>query len=424
MKTIYLELEMGAAGDMLCAALYELLGDDDKKSFIDKINSCGIDGVTVEAVSCSKCGITGTKMKVMVDGKYEGDADHHAHDHEHDHEHEHEHHHDHGHEHDHHHHSGMDDIARVIDVLDISDTVKHDAKAVFNMIAEAESHVHDVPVNQIHFHEVGTKDAIADIVSFCLIKEMLGIEKISASYVVTGFGKVRCAHGILPVPAPATAYILRGIPVKPGRIEGEMCTPTGAAILKYFADFNRQDEVRRFDAVGYGMGERDHEAANCVRAFLYSEDSSDDTVVMLSCNIDDMTAEEIGYAVQKFLDEGALDVFTTSIGMKRSRPGTMISVICDRDDTDRFVLLMFKHTSTIGIRKSVHDRYKLSRTQETVETPLGKIDLKRSEGYRVFREKYEYLDIAAAASARDISFAEALRTIEGRDDDQRNTDKS
>ncbi|MBQ6128318.1 MAG: LarC family nickel insertion protein, partial [Lachnospiraceae bacterium] len=237
MKTIYLDLGMGAAGDMLSAALYELLCDEDKKRFIDTMNSCGLGGVTVSADPCSKCGINGTKMNVTVDGISEKPDDGENH-----HEHHHEDHHEDHHEH-HHHHSGADEISHMISHLDVSDTVKHDAGKVFGLIAEAESHVHNVPVTDIHFHEVGTKDAVADVVSFCLLKEMLGVEKITASYVVTGFGEVKCAHGILPVPAPATAYILKGIPTKRGNIEKELCTPTGAAIPKYFADFDQEDHI-------------------------------------------------------------------------------------------------------------------------------------------------------------------------------------
>ncbi len=410
MKTIYLDLGMGAAGDMLSAALYELLCDEDKKRFIDTMNSCGLGGVTVSADPCSKCGINGTKMNVTVDGISEkpDDGEHH-------HEHHHEDHHEDHHEH-HHHHSGADEISHMISHLDVSDTVKRDAQKIFGLIAEAESHVHNVPITDIHFHEVGTKDAVADVVSFCLLKEMLCAEKIRASYVVTGFGKVKCAHGILPVPAPATAYLLKGIPTKRGSIEKELCTPTGAAILKYFADFDREDVILRYDAVGYGMGERDLEAANCVRAFLCDGESMD-KAAWLACNIDDMTAEQIGYAMEKFLAEGALDAWTVPVGMKKGRPGTMINVLCREDDTDKFVSLVFKHTTTLGIRKSVHNRYTLSRTSEAVNTPLGTVHLKRSEGYGVSRKKYEYSDIAAAADAGDYSFDEALSVIKGRDNE-------
>lgn len=243
MKTLYLELNMGAAGDMLTAALLELA--DDRQAFIDKMNSIGLTGVRVSAEPSVKCGITGTYMRVTVNGEEEEsvDANHsghsheHPHVHEHEHEHEHTHHHDHEHEHEHeheHHHSSVRDIEDIINGLDISDRVREDAIAVYRIIADAESRVHGRPVTDIHFHEVGTMDAIADVVGVCLLMESLSPDQVLASPVHTGSGFVRCAHGILPVPAPATALILEGIPTFGGQVKGELCTPTGAALLKHF----------------------------------------------------------------------------------------------------------------------------------------------------------------------------------------------
>ena len=232
MKTLYLECSMGAAGDMLSAALYELL--DDKEGFINKINNAGIPKVTVNAEPMTKCGILGTHMNVLVDGVSEGEEHHHEHEHHHDHEHEHEQEHEHDHHHEHHH-SSLKDIESIIDALNVPENVKTDAKNVYAMIAEAESNAHGKPVSEIHFHEVGTMDAIADITMVCMLMNELKADKIIASEIHVGSGHVHCAHGILPVPAPATAFILRGIPFTSGHIKGELCTPTGAALIKYFA---------------------------------------------------------------------------------------------------------------------------------------------------------------------------------------------
>ena len=225
MKNLYLECNMGAAGDMLMAALLELIPD--KQAFIDQMNGLGLPGVHVAAEPSVKCGITGTHMRVTVDGEEEESEDlheHHHHDHSHEHEHhdhDHEHHHEHDHHHDHehhHHHASVSDIEAVIDGLSVSDQVKKDAKAVYALIAEAESKVHGRPVSEIHFHEVGTLDAEADVVGVCLLMEKIAPEQVAASPVHVGSGHVRCMHGILPVPAPATALILTGVPTYGGQV--------------------------------------------------------------------------------------------------------------------------------------------------------------------------------------------------------------
>ena len=256
MRTIYLDCGMGAAGDMLMAALLELCPEK-KEEFLGKMNGLGLPGVKVEAEPAVKCGITGTHMNVTVFGEEEESEDVHDHGHAHTHSHEacesiaadglhsHVHSHDgHGHSHHHHHHSTMAGIASIIDGLDIPAPVKEDMKAVYALIAEAESHAHGMPVDQIHFHEVGTMDAVADIAGVCLLFHELGADQIIASPVHVGSGHVHCAHGILPVPAPATAHILQGIPVYSTQVQGELCTPTGAALLKHFVKEFREMPVR------------------------------------------------------------------------------------------------------------------------------------------------------------------------------------
>ena len=408
MKTLYLDCSMGAAGDMLQAALFELL--DDREAFLEKINNLGLEGVTVKPIPMTKCGILGTHMDVLVNGESEGDmqeAHEHHHDHEdHDHSHgDHDHHSNEDHDH-HHHHASMKDIENNIDGLNVSETVKADAKKVYALIAEAESHAHGVDVSEIHFHEVGTLDAIADVTINCMLLEELKPEKIVASPVNVGSGHVHCAHGILPVPAPATAYILRDIPMYSGHIKSELCTPTGAALLKTFADLFAEMPVMTVSKIGYGMGRKDFEQANCVRAFLGNTKEDSEQIVELSCNVDDMTPEKIGFATEEFLKAGALEAYTVPVGMKKSRPGILLSVICREDKKDTMVELIFKHTTTLGIRENVSRRYALKREIITKDTKFGNIRIKRSEGFGVTREKIEYEDLARIAREENISIEE------------------
>lgn len=262
MKTLYLDCGMGAAGDMLAAALLELLPAQERAEALAQLNALGIPGVEFTSEPAVKCGITGTHITVKVNGSEEDEAMH---------AHAHEHHHGHSHgEHSHsHHHSGMQDIEHIVEGhLDLPEKVKRNILAVYGLIAQAESHAHGVPVAEIHFHEVGTMDAVADVAAVCLLMDRLAPEQVVVSPVHVGCGQVKCAHGILPVPAPATAYILTGVPIYGGKIRGELCTPTGAALLKQFATRFGDMPVMTLQAVGYGMGKKDFEAANCVRAML------------------------------------------------------------------------------------------------------------------------------------------------------------
>ncbi|MBD5500863.1 MAG: LarC family nickel insertion protein, partial [Lachnospiraceae bacterium] len=251
MKMLYLECNMGAAGDMLMAALLEL--HPHREDFLQRLNQIGIPHVAIEAIPSSKCGISGTHMKVTVKGQEEGDGndhhDHHAHEHEHEHNH-------------HHVHMGIQEIMEIVDSLKISEDVKEDVKNIYQMISQAEGKVHGQEVTQVHFHEVGMMDAIADITGCAMLLHELQVDRVIASPVNTGFGQVKCAHGILPVPAPATALLLEGIPCYGGEIEGELCTPTGAAILKYFADEYGRMPQMVVEKTGYGLGYKDFKAAN------------------------------------------------------------------------------------------------------------------------------------------------------------------
>ena len=392
MRTLYLDLGMGCAGDMLSAALLELIPD--REAFLSKLNSVGIPGVKSEAESSVKCGITGTHMKVTVNGTEESEEHHH-------HEHEHE-----------HHHGSPEEISRIVkEKLNLPDKIKEDILAVYNLIAEAESVVHGVPVTDIHFHEVGTMDALADISAVCMLIDELSPDEIIASPVHVGYGQVKCAHGILPVPAPATAYILKGIPVYGGKIEGELCTPTGAALLKKFVTRFGEMPVMSIEKTGYGMGKKDFEAANCVRAMIGESEEQTDEVAELLFNIDDMTAEEIAFAAERIRDGGAREVFTVPVFMKKNRPGTLFCVLCDKDKKESIIKTVFKHTTTLGIREENIKRYILDREAEEIETEFGTVRVKRSRGYGTEKSKYEYEDIARIARERDISFREAAELI-------------
>lgn len=426
MKTLYLDCGMGAAGDMLTAALVELLPNPDE--FMERLNQLSIQGVQFRKETAVKCGITGTHISVLVDGTEENEEMHgHSHGHgehhhqEHEHNHEHKPHHDHEHNHDHehddhhmheHHHSSMHELEHIVSGLNISSRIRKDIIAVYDLIAEAESHVHGVPVTDIHFHEVGTMDAVADVTAVCMLMDELSPDEVIVSPVHVGSGQVKCAHGILPVPAPATAYILQDVPIYGGSIQGELCTPTGAALLKYFATHFGDMPVMKTQAIGYGMGKKDFARANCIRAMLGETTDQTDIVSELSCNVDDMTAEAIGYASERLFEGGAYEVYTIPIGMKKSRPGTLIRVICREQDRDKIVTLLFKHTTTIGVRENMTHRYILERKIETVRTPYGEVRRKVSSGYGTTRIKYEYEDLARIAQERNISIEEVRKLVE------------
>lgn len=378
MKTLYIDCGMGAAGDMLAAALLELLPD--KQAFLAQMNDLGLPGVEISAQRAVKCGITGTHFRVAIQGREE-DEHHHAH-------------------------SGLGQIRSLVEALPIPTMVKLDVLAVYRLIAQAESRVHGVPVEHIHFHEVGALDAVADITAVCLLLHQLDVEQIVASPVHVGSGSVRCAHGVLPVPAPATALLLQGIPSYGGEIAGELCTPTGAALLKHFVQKFGPQPMMATQAVGYGMGKKDFPRANCLRVLLGDTQQPGVEILELRCNIDDMTGEALGFAQERLLEAGALDVFTTAIGMKKCRPGILLTVLCRESDREKLVQCLFRYTTTLGIRETLCQRHTLTRHVEQVETPWGQVRKKISTGQGIYREKYEYEDLARLAKEHGVSLQE------------------
>ncbi len=427
MKTLYLDCGMGAAGDMLTAALLELCPD--KNEMVERLNHLGLPGVTFQAESSVKCGITGTHMTVRVHDEEEVSvdykkqhvqeshmySDHHEEAHvdgEHHHHDEEAHAHgDHHHMHHHEHHS-MESIRQLVSHLDIPESVREDVLAVYDLIAQAESHVHGRPVTEIHFHEVGTMDAVADVTAVCLLIHELAPERIVASPVHVGNGHVHCAHGILPVPAPATAFLLQDVPTYGGTIQGELCTPTGAALLKHFVQEFGSQPPMLVESIGYGCGKKDFEMANCVRAMFGKTAGNQDRVLELCCNLDDMTPEAIGFATEELFQAGALDVYTTPIGMKKNRPGVLLTCMCKSEQREKMIQLMFLHTTTLGIRENICNRYTLKRSVETVETKYGPVRVKQVSGWGVQREKAEYEDLARIAREQKMSISQVNGRIQ------------
>ena len=405
MKTLYLDCSMGAAGNMLTAALYELLDDNEKKDFINQINNIGLSKTVVSVEKTKKCGILGTYIDVAVDGiKEENLFTKNEHHHEHSDNHKHDHNHT-------HHHTSFQEIVDIVNSLQISDKIKNNVIAIYKLIAEAESNAHGVSVAEVHFHEVGMMDAIADITAVCILMDKLKIERIVSSPVNVGGGHVHCSHGILPVPAPATAFILKNIPVYCGEVKEELCTPTGAALLKYFVTDFVDMPVMKVEKIGYGMGRKNFVYANCLRAMLGSSQQKSD-IVELACNIDDTTPEKIGFAMERLFEAGAVEVYTTNVCMKKSRPGIVLSVMCRQDIEEKIVTLIFKYTTTIGIRKNISYKYSLNRRIEKLETAFGSVRMKISEGYGVTRKKYEYDDISKIAKEQNLSIDEVIKAIE------------
>lgn len=372
MRTLYIDCSMGCAGDMLTAALLEL--HPDKDDFLSRMNAALGGKAVLTAAPDSKCGIIGTHVTVLINGDEEGEATRH-----------------------HHEHTSISEILSFIDSVPLEVKVREDAKKVYSLIAEAESRVHGHPIENVHFHEVGSLDALADVLSVCALMHELAPERILASEVNVGSGTVRCAHGVLPVPAPATELILRGVPIYSGQIRSELCTPTGAALLKYFVSEFVAMPTMKIENAGCGRGKKNFECANVVRAFIGETANDGEEIIELACNLDDMTPEELAFAMEELFSLGALDVYFTSIGMKKSRPGVKLTCMCREKQREQMLECIFKHTTTLGVREYACKRYELGRSEKAVRTQDGEVRVKISSGYGVVREKAEYEDLAALA---------------------------
>ena len=393
MRSLYLDLSMGAAGDMLTAALLELFSEGERDDIIWELNDAGIPGTLINAEKVKRYGIEGTHVHVRVNGREEEEL--------------------------------MGSYSRKpISFLDQYTEQRNGGRSKGQQGGYSkpeneehfghahESTVHGTPVTDIHFHEVGTMDAIMDVAAVCYIMDKLSPDQVCASPVHVGSGTVQCAHGVLPVPAPATAEILRDVPIYGGEIQGELCTPTGAALVKYFVTEFGSMPAMKTEKIGYGIGSKDFGRLNCIRAMIGDTNEARESVLEMTANIDDMTAEEIGFAMERLFDAGALDVFTTPIGMKKSRPGTMLHVLCRPARRELLAGAIFKYTTTLGIREQEMKRHVLSRKVREVETEYGTVRVKISSGYGVKRRKIEYDDMAKIAMEKGIPLSEVKKSVE------------
>ena len=388
MKTLYLDCGMGAAGDMLTAALLELLPD--RERFVQTFNALGIPGVEMLAEESFKCGLRGTHVSMRIHGHEEDEpgaqlADHHI---------------------------TPGEIRSLLASLPLPEGVRRDACAVYDAIAAAEAAVHGTDAEHIHFHEVGSLDAVADVTAVCLLMHELAVGQVIASPVHVGSGQLRCAHGLLPVPAPATAELLKGVPIYGGEIRGELCTPTGAALLRHFVSRFAPMPPLRVEAIGRGMGRKDFPAANCLTAYLGESGDAADTILEFSCNVDDMTGEEIAFCCERLFDAGAREVYTVPIAMKKGRPGTLIRFLCTEDKRGELLQTLFRHSSTLGVRELPTRREILRRESRVLETEAGPVRLKVSAGHGVTTEKMEFDDLRRIALERGLSLREARRLAE------------
>ncbi len=403
MKTLYLECNMGAAGDMLLSALYELLPD--KKSFIDTLNEL-IPSVSISAKKAQTCGIMGTGIDVLIGGVSEESVDislgiSHEHQEKHTHEHTAE-----------HTHNSSLDIYKLISSFKLPAEVKQNACAVYESLAEAESSVHGVSVSLVHFHEVGALDAVIDITGVCLAMHILAPDQVRISPVNLGSGEVRCAHGILPVPTPATAWLLKGIPCYGGTILGELCTPTGAALLKYFGEPVASMPAMTIQSIGYGIGKKEFPAANCVRAFWgETGESANGEIVELCCYIDDMTAEALAFAAEQLMAQGALDFSAAPITMKKGRSGIALTVLCGACDEERLSGAILRETNTNGVRAKHCRKYFLLPSVGIVETSYGPVKVKFADGRGIHHEKPEYESVAAIAREKNLPFQKVWEDV-------------
>ncbi len=417
-KTLYLECFSGISGDMTVGALLDLGADAEVlKKALDSLN---VEGYEVKIGRTSKCGIDACDFDVLIPEQPDYDEGHqhhhdheHDHEHEHDHDHEHEHHHDHDHDHGHHHphvHRNIHDVFEVIDRLD-NENVKALAKKMFMIVAEAESKAHGLPIDQVHFHEVGAIDSIVDIISVAVCVDNLGVDEIVVSELYEGSGHVHCQHGMMPVPVPATANIVAAnhLRMRITDARGEMVTPTGAAIAAALKTSEKLPENYRIAKIGLGAGKKDFPKANVLRAMLLeSEDMSVESgaedIWKLESNIDDCTGEILGYTMDRLLAAGARDVWYTPIYMKKNRPAWMLGVLCSRDRIGKMEQIIFSETTTIGIRRYPVERTILKRHAAQAETAYGTVAMKICEKDGVTYCYPEYDSVKAVCEAAGVSF--------------------
>ncbi|MCW6076725.1 nickel pincer cofactor biosynthesis protein LarC [Clostridium sporogenes] len=413
-RILYYDCFSGISGDMNLGALIDL--GVDKEYLLKELAKLNInDEFKIKINKDARKGISGTKVDVILKNSYE-----HSHDHNHNHDHQNNHNHEHGHNHNHHHHRNLININKIIDNSELNNNVKKISKDIFLEVAKAEGKVHNKPLEEVHFHEVGATDSIVDIVGAAICLDYLKVDKVLCSKIQVGSGFVKCAHGTMPVPAPATAEILKDIPmVSSEEIPFEATTPTGAAIVASTVYKFTQNKNFHIEKVGYGIGGKDlSDIPNVLRIFLAENkeqegnDIEQEEALILECNIDDMNSEIYEYVINKLLYEGASDAYITPIIMKKTRPAAKLTVLCENKLENIMKEIMFKETTTLGIRKYSVEKSMLKRKVEKVNTIYGEVSVKKSylKG-QILNSKPEYEDCKKIALENNISIKEVYEAV-------------
>ena len=394
-NTLYLECNTGISGDMSVAALLDLGADEDV--LMKVLDSIPAKGFEVKISRVKKAGLDCCDFAVLLDEEHEN-HDHdmeylygkaedcgHGHGHIHSHEHSHTHHHE---------HRGMKEIREILSACAMTERARELAVKIFEVLAEAEAKAHGVSPEEVHFHEVGAIDSIVDIVAAAVCLDNLDITKVIVPKLCEGTGSVRCQHGVLPVPVPAVANIIEayGLPVQFTDTQGELITPTGAAIVAAMEPSYHLPERITIQKIGMGAGKRAYERPSILRAMLIQEKTGEkDTIYKLESNIDDCSGEALGYVMEELLKAGARDVHYIPVYMKKNRPAWMLNVICLKEDIEKLESIIFKETTTIGIRRVEMERTVLKREMKKVQTVYGEALVKvcMTEGQARYYPEYE-----------------------------------
>jgi pyridinium-3,5-bisthiocarboxylic acid mononucleotide nickel chelatase len=398
-RTLYLDCFAGASGDMLVGAMLDC--GLDFELLRSELMKLGVEGYELSLNRVNRSGISAAKFDVHLTSAAHSHGHHHNHSHSHGH-------------HSHSHHRALSEIKQIISSSELGGQVKQRAQTIFQRIGEAESKIHGIPIESVHFHEVGAIDSIVDIVGACVAFDALKIARIISSPLHVGSGTFQCAHGTYPVPGPATAELLKGVPIYSKDVEGELVTPTGAAIISTLAESYGPAPMMKIEKIGYGAGTRDYpKFPNALRAIIgeleEDADRTPTTVTVIEANIDDLNAQVFGYLMEKALAAGALDVFYTPAQMKKNRPGVLLTLLCSPADRDRMCDLIFRETTTLGVRYRNEQREILTREFVTVETEYGPIRIKvsRSKNGRVMNAAPEFEDCRAAAEKHGVGLRDA-----------------
>ena len=404
MKTLYFDCSSGISGNMTLGALLEIVGDDNY--LLQELKKLNVDGYKIEISNKVKNGITGKYVDVILD-----DEHHHEHEHEHIHEHSHEH----EHEHEHHHsHRNLNDVNEIIDKSSIDEKSKDLAKRIFLRVAKAESKVHNKPLEEVHFHEVGAIDSIVDIVGTAILINKINPDKILSSVVNDGYGFIECAHGTMAVPVPATTEIFANSNVKFRQIDvdTELVTPTGAAIIAELAEDFTTLPAMITRKIGWGAGYKDLKIPNVLKVYYGDMDKPNENFVVMETNIDDCSGEILGHTEELLFKAGALDVFFTPIFMKKNRPAYRMTVACRKEDMLNLQKIIFRETTTIGIRYRTEFRTELERENTEVDTKYGKIKVKKVENNGETYIYPEYESLKEVASKNNVPLKELYKLEE------------